>query len=343
MLRLSGSEQAELHRMAFSVRNKSLSNRVYFRGLVEFSNICVNDCFYCGIRKSNGNVRRYEMSPEEILATADIVAGNGITSIVLQSGERRDRRFIDSLVKTLTIIKDRYPHMGITLSAGEQERSVFEEFFAAGAERYLLRVETSDEEHYGRLHPPDMSFRNRVRCLEYLRETGFQVGTGVMINSPYQTVENLARDIMFLKSFDIDMCGMGPFIPHGETPFARYEYDAEKSLNLGLNMISVLRLAMPDINIASTTALETLSSEGRELGLLAGANVVMPQFSPAVNRREYMLYDNKPAGETPPDELMDTLKRKINAIGMVPEMEDRGDSRHFITRKAMATADKNKI
>ncbi|HPS87442.1 MAG TPA: [FeFe] hydrogenase H-cluster radical SAM maturase HydE [Spirochaetota bacterium] len=332
LLSLKGSEQIELHRKASEIRRDSVSDRVYIRGLIEFSNICENDCFYCGIRKSNNNVRRYELTPDEILGAVDEAASSGLTSVVLQSGERRDRRFISLVTDSLRIIKQKYPFMGITLSSGEQDRSVYEEFHKAGASRYLLRIETSNEEHYNRLHPGAMSFRERIRSLHDLRDTGFQVGTGVMINSPFQIPENLADDILFFQTLDIDMCGMGPFIPHSGTPLGKVEYSAEESFNLGLNMIAVLRIVMPDINIASTTALETLSPAGRESGLMAGANVVMPQFSPFSLRDSYTLYDNKPLGSEDNRGFLDSLKEKIKSLGLIPVTEDSGTSIHYIRR-----------
>ncbi len=338
LLTLRGVEQAELHKKASLVRRDTISDRVYIRGLIEFSNICANDCFYCGIRKSNKDVKRYELTSDEILGAADTAAESGLTSVVLQSGERRDRTFISLVTASLRLIKERYPFMVITLSSGEQDRKVFEEFYKAGAARYLLRIESSNEEHYNRLHPESMSYKERLQSLNNLRETGFQVGTGVMINSPYQTIENMADDILFFRTLDIDMCGMGPFIPHGGTPFGKFVYSAEESLNLGLNMLAVLRIVMPDINIASTTALETLSPAGRESGLMAGANVVMPQFSPFEHRGDYNLYDNKPAGSGDSSMYINLLKEKITALGLVPVIEDPGTSIHYIRRTDNVTA-----
>jgi len=331
-LLLKGSEQAELHKKASIIRRDTISDRVYIRGLIEFSNICVNNCYYCGIRKSNNNVRRYELAPLEILRAVDEAAAAGLTSVVLQSGERRDRSFITLVTDSLRLVKDKYPFMCITLSSGEQERSVYEEFRKAGAVRYLLRIETSSEEHYNLLHPESMSFRERIRSLNDLRDTGFQVGTGVMINSPYQTPDNLADDILFFRKIDIDMCGMGPFIPHSETPFGKVDYSPEESLNLGLNMISVLRIVMPDINIASTTALETLSPDGCESGLMAGANVVMLQFSPFSRRSDYRLYDNKSIGSENSRLFLDSLKDKIKLLGLIPVTDDPGTSIHYLRR-----------
>ncbi len=338
LLLLRGNEQAELYKKASIIRRDTISDRVYIRGLIEFSNICVNDCYYCGIRKSNKNLKRYELTPDEILYAVDGAADSGLTSVVIQSGERRDRAFISLVTASLRLIKERYPFMVITLSSGEQEREVYEEFYNAGASRYLLRIESSNEEHYKRLHPESMSFNERVKSLHDLRDTGFQVGTGVMINLPYQTIENLADDILFFRTLDIDMCGMGPFIPHSGTPFGNVDYSPEESLNLGLNMISVLRIVMPAINIASTTALETLSPDGRESGLMAGANVVMPQFSPFSRRGDYRLYDNKPIGSENSRIFLDSLKDKIKFLGLVPVTDDPGTSIHYLRRTENVTA-----
>lgn len=332
LLSLRGNEQRDLHSRASRLRNETVTSRVYIRGLIEFSNICVNDCYYCGIRKSNTLVKRYELSIDEISATVDDAAMAGLSSIVLQCGERNNSGFVDYVSDVIQAIKRKYPQMMITLSAGEQSAETYRRFFENGASRYLLRIESSDMEHYNMLHPASMSFKNRVRCLRDLKSAGYQVGTGVMINSPYQTIKNLAKDILFFREMDIDMCGMGPFIPHADTPLGGYDYDRDESLNLGLNMIAVLRLVMPDINIASTTALETLSPEGREMGIDAGANVVMPQFSPVENRNNYMLYNNKPVSEKPGIELVEMISKKIVSLGLMPETSDPGVPLHYKRR-----------
>jgi len=332
LLGCEGNEQKELHKKAVAVRNEHASNSVYFRGLIEFSNICLNDCLYCGIRKSNYKVNRYEHSVSDILSAVELITGSGITSVVLQSGERNDKHFREYVCQILEAIKNKYPEILITLSVGEQEKEIYRKFRELGVERYLLRIETSNEYHYNLLHPNKMSFSNRTRCLNDLKELGYQVGSGVMINSPFQTIENLAEDILFLRSQDIDMCGMGPFIPHSDTPFADTPFYPETALNMGLKMISVLRLVMPDINIAATTALEALSSKGRELGLEAGANVIMPQFSPQESRKDYFLYDNKPVGFTDYQQLIETLTQMCIRCGMTPDFTNPGSSAHFQRR-----------
>lgn len=333
MLKSENNEQNELHKKACLVRNKNATNSVYFRGLIEFSNICQNNCYYCGIRKSNTKVKRYELTVDQILMCVDSCYRNRITSIVLQSGERTDKEFTDFIFKIINEIKTKFPDIFITLSVGELPREIYEELFRLGVQRYLLRIETSDEQHYYKLHPDTMSFKNRLRCLNDLKEIGYQVGTGVMINSPFQKIENLADDILFFRDIDIDMCGMGPFIPHSETRFANYNYNREQSLNLGLNMISALRITMPDINIAATTALETISNCGRKLGLMAGANVIMPQFSPFSTRKEYFLYNDKPVGTEDDTDLINSLKQVCKESGMIPGFEDPGSSLHFQRRR----------
>lgn len=332
MLCFRGEEQIALHNRASDIRSASLSDAVYIRALIEFSNICGNDCFYCGLRKSNINMKRYELAPEEILSIADDVCDSGINSIVLQSGERRDRKFTSYVSYTLKLIKRKHPRMNITLAVGEQEREVYEEFYEYGASHYILRIETSDEEHYKKLHPQSMSYKNRLRCLHHLKEIGFQVGTGIMVNAPYQTLENLADDIIFFSLLDIDLCSLGPYIPHSDTPFGGIEFLPGETLNLGLNMISVLRIVMPDVNIASTTSLDTLSPDGRELGLAAGANVIMPQISSFAHRKEYTLSDENPRGAMEYRAFLKTLEDKIKHLGLTADCGESGGTHDYMRR-----------
>ncbi len=329
-LKAEGKEQKELHKKACSVRDKNILSNVYFRGIIEFSNECDNDCFYCGIRKSNDKVKRYSMTKGEILNAVKECADYG--SIVLQSGERRDKEFTDFVVDVVSSIKKLFPDIGITLCVGEQSREVYQKFFDARAHRYLLRIETSDEGHYSKLHPTEMSFENRKRCLIDLKEIGFQVGTGVMIGSPFQTVENLASDLEFFNDIDIDMVGMGPFISHEQAPL-KESTDKSENLNLGLNMISALRLMMPDINIASTTALQAVHPYGRELGLMAGANVIMPLVTPKKYRRDYQLYDGKPCIDESAKDCLGCIVKRVKSTGLHPVFHEWGDSKHFFNRK----------
>lgn len=332
LLCLRGIEQEALHSKASDIRNSIMNRTVYLRPLMEFSNICCNDCYYCGLRKSNVNVKRYELTPEEILSSVDDASDAGARSIVLQSGERRDRKFTSYVSYTLKLIKEKHPGMSITLAVGEQERGVYEEFYAYGASRYLLRIETSNPDHYRKLHPESMSYNNRMKCLHQLSEIGFQVGTGIMVNSPHQTLENLADDIILFSMLDIDICSLGPYIPHSDTPFGGIEYLPEETLNLGLNMISVLRIAMPDIYIASTTSLDTLSSEGRELGLIAGANVILPQITHSRQRNDFMQHENRIKGVLESRSLLKMLEDKIIHLGMTPDCGEPGKIKHYMKK-----------
>jgi biotin synthase len=331
-LQCRGKAQQSLHQHAVEVRNQTISNQVFLRGLIELSNQCINDCYYCGIRKSNSQVKRYALTDHQAMDAITAIHRIGISSMVLQSGERRDSEFIQGITTLIDKIKTAFPDMHITLSLGEQSKETYQQWFDTGASRYLLRIETATQDHYRQLHPPEMSFEYRKQCLTDLRKIGYQVGSGVMILSPLQTLDNLVADLRFLKEMDIDMCGMGPYIPHRHSPLKFPDYSAKKALNLGLNMIALLRLLMPDINIAATTALETLSSHGRELGLSAGANVIMPQFSPAENRPDYQLYDNKPCFTVDENQLILNLIAICQRAGMIAELKDPGTAKHFLRR-----------
>jgi len=332
MLCLRGDEQVALHNKASDIRKTNLHNSIYIRALVEFSNNCCNDCFYCGLRKSNKNIKRFELSPEEILAIADDASDAGINSIVLQSGERRDRKFTSYVSYTIKVIKEKHPRMCITLASGEQERGVYEEFYEYGASRYILRIETSNEEHFKKMHPESQSFKHRLQCLHDLRDIGFQIGTGVLVNAPYQTLENLADDIIFFSLFDLELCSLGLYIPHSDTPFGGIEYLPEETLNLGLNMISVARIAMPDINIASTTSLDTLSPDGKELGLTAGANVILPQLSFHSIFKDTGLSDNIPRGVMEYRLLLKNLEEKMKLLGFTPDICETADNRNYMQK-----------
>lgn len=323
-------EQAKLHASAALVRNENVGQKVYFRGLIEFSNFCENDCHYCGIRRSNANVERYSLEMDEILECIDFSARAGYGSVVLQSGQLQSKSFVDFVDKIVQKTKEKYPEMGITLSIGEQNRKTYKKLFDSGATRYLLRIETSNRDHYFKLHPEEMSFEKRKNCLLELKDIGYQVGTGVMIESPYQTVENLADDLVFFKENDLDMIGMGPFIPHSDTIFSGH---ATGRLETALNMISVLRLEMPDINIAASTALQAISPTGRELGLMAGANVIMPMVTPKKYRRGFLLYDGKPCQNESSKDCMRCIIARIKSAGLTPALGETGDSEYFKKRK----------
>lgn len=338
LLSITDSDLIEELRVAaenvlLNLRGKS----VYFRGLVEFSNICASDCYYCGIRRSNHEVNRYSITREQILTAAKWCAKQGFGSIVLQSGERQDQNFIDFVVEIVRDIKEEtkseyLPHgLGITLCVGEQTKETYQRFFYAGAHRYLLRIESSSPEIFSSIHPPSQKLESRIQCLNNLKEIGFLVGTGVMIGIPGQTIENLADDILFFQKIGADMIGMGPYIPHEQTPMAVYKEELnskyESSFLLSLKMIAVTRLVLRDVNIAATTALQALKYDGREHGLRFGANVVMPQLTPQEFRKEYMLYENKPCIDENAEQCKNCLTKRIQSVGREVAIDIWGDRR----------------
>jgi biotin synthase len=325
-----------LYERAYATKLKTVGNKVYFRGIIEYSNICTKNCYYCGIRRENQKNSRYEMSSKEVIEAGLWAFENRYGSVVIQSGERNDKQFVDKIkgiikeLKTLTSGK-----LGITLSLGEQSREVFEEWYVAGAHRYLLRIETTNPELYSKCHPSDHSMLKRLDCLRILKEIGYQTGTGVMIGLPGQTLSHLADDILFFRDFDIDMIGMGPYVIHQETPFSRYKdkVDHEENLQLSLKMIAITRLIMPDINIASTTALQAINPQGREMGLKAGANIIMPVITDIKYRKSYQLYNNKPCLDENSDMCKSCLEGRIATIGEEIGYSEWGDSPHFTGRK----------
>ena len=302
------------------VREKYYGKDVYIRGLIEFSSYCKNDCLYCGLRRSNRKAQRYRLTPQEILSCADQGYALGFRTFVLQGGE--DMHFTDELVTDLVRqIKQRHPDCAVTLSLGEREKDSYQMFFDAGADRYLLRHETADAEHYAKLHPDEMSWEHRMGCLRVLREIGYQVGCGMMIGSPFQTQECLLKDLRFLQEFRPEMVGMGPFIPHQDTPF--HDRPAGTLIDT-LRLLSIVRLMLPDVLLPATTALGTIHPMGREQGILAGANVVMPNLSPTDVRGKYLLYDNKICTGDEAAECVRCLQRRVEGIGY-QVVESRGD------------------
>lgn len=274
---------------AVAQRTKIYSHDIYLRGLIEISNYCKNDCLYCGIRRGNKSCERYRLTKEQILDCCGEGYELGFRTFVLQGGE--DPYFTDDvLCDIIKCIKERHPDCAVTLSLGERSRESYEKLRKAGADRYLLRHETACKAHYEKLHPKEMSFDNRMRCLQELKEIGYQVGCGFMVGSPFQTSGDIAKDLKFIEDFRPDMCGIGPFIPHHATPFADY---TAGTLEMTLYLLSLIRLISPNILLPSTTALGTIHPTGREKGILAGANVVMPNLSPTAQRKKYELYDNK--------------------------------------------------
>lgn len=303
--RLYAAEKAD------KARREVYGNSVYIRGLIEISNICRNNCLYCGIRGGNSKCERYRLTPEEILDCCDAGYDLGFRTFVLQGGE--DGYFTDEvLVPLIEKIKSRYPDCAVTLSLGERSFESYKKLRAAGADRYLLRHETADREHYGKLHPTEMSFDNRMECLKNLKALGFQVGCGFMVGAPYSSAKTLAKDLKFIEEFRPEMCGIGPYLTHKDTPFCDKE---NGSLELTLFLLSVVRLIKPDLLLPATTALGTIREGGREMGIKAGGNVVMPNLSPKIHREKYLLYNDKIATGVESAEGLDALKESMRAIG----------------------------
>lgn len=304
---------------ADEVRKEIYSNHVYIRGLIEIGNICQNDCFYCGIRKSNVNCERYWLTSKQILSCCELGYNLGFRTFVLQGGE--GILTADKVCELVSEIKLKYPDCAVTLSLGEYERTEYEQMYKAGADRYLLRHETADKEHYEKLHPSTLSFEIRIRCLYDLKEIGFQVGCGFMVGSPWQTPKTIAKDLKFIEDFSPDMCGIGPFIPQKDTPFRDFPQGTVKQT---LYLLSLIRLIKPNILLPATTALGSIMSGGRELGIKAGANVVMPNLSPESERKKYAIYDNKLSTDAESAENLEKLKLQIEAIGYKIDLS-RGD------------------
>lgn len=307
----SDTASTHLFEKADRIRRKMYSDKVYIRGLIEISNYCKNNCYYCGIRGANKNLIRYRLTKEDILYCCSEGYELGFRTFVLQGGE--DMCFTDKLIcDIVSSIKNAYPDCAVTLSLGEKDKKSYAAYKKAGADRYLLRHETADESHYRLLHPESMSLANRKECLFNLKELGYQVGSGFMVGSPFQTHENLLADLRFLQTLSPDMIGIGPYLPHNDTPFA----DKQKgSLSLTLRLISILRLMFPHALIPSTTALGTIDKNGRELGLKAGANVVMPNLSPTDVRKLYALYENKICTNEESAQSLAALKEKVENAG----------------------------
>jgi biotin synthase len=328
----------ELLYTADEVKKRELGNKVFFRGLIEFSNICAKDCLYCGIRKSNQNVGRYNLTDDEIISAAIFAYKQEYASIVLQSGELQSESFTRRIEELLKKIHHKTNgNLRVTLSAGEQTEETYKRWFEAGGHRYLLRIETSNPALYAKLHPSDgyHTHQKRLEALESLKKTGYQTGTGVMIGLPFQTTEDLANDLLFMKNFGIDMVGMGPYIEHADTPLIQHKnllLPLKERFILSLKMIAILRLLMPKINIAAATALQTINKMGREKALKAGANVIMPNITPGQYRDNYKLYDNKPCTDENADDCTQCLEARIAMTGYEIGYGEWGDSMHFKKR-----------
>ena len=308
------------HQLARECTEKYYGRGVYTRGLIEFTNYCKNNCHYCGIQRGNKEVERYRLSKEEILSCCEEGYRLGFRTFVLQGGE--DPYFTDEkIVEIVQAIKKAFPDCAVTLSIGEKSRASYEKYFLAGADRYLLRHETADKEHYQYLHPKELSWEHRMRCLQDLKDIGFQVGCGFMVGSPHQTAKTLAKDLYFIQEFQPDMCGIGPFIPQHATVFAK---ETAGTLQDTLFLLSLLRLIHPNMLIPATTALGTIDKRGRELGILSGANVLMPNLSPTAVRKKYLLYDNKICTGDESAQCRACLSRRMESVG-AHLLVDRGD------------------
>ena len=336
--KLSLSEPASLTALyaeANAIKTSVIGNKVFLRGLIEFSNICSKNCYYCGIRRDNKTINRYELSDKEVLVAVDFAWKNRYGSVVLQSGEQQSAHFTKRITRLLHEIKAYTNNeAGITLSCGEQTAATYKEWFRAGAHRYLLRIETSNKELFYKLHPDDdkHSFDNRLDAIRLLRDEGYQVGTGVMIGLPFQTIEHLADDLLFFQSMNIDMVGMGPYLEHSQTPLYQYRHlllPPEKRLELALKMVATLRLLMPDINIAATTALQVLHPEGREMAVLAGANIIMPNMTLPEFRPDYLIYEHKPGVGDDAALSKSKLEQNLQQAGIAIGYGEWGDSQHF--------------
>lgn len=309
-----------LYKNASEVRDNIYGKKVYIRGLIEFTNYCKNNCLYCGIRRDNKNAERYRLTKEEILECSNRGYELGFRTFVLQGGE--DLYYTDEMLcEIIKEIKNNHPDVAVTLSIGERSFESYKKLKEAGADRYLLRHETADKLHYEKLHPEEMSFDNRIKCLEELKELGYQIGAGFMVGSPYQTEENLASELIFLKKLNPHMCGIGPFISHKDTPFKN---EKSGTAELTLFMLGLIRLTLPNVLLPATTALGTIDPLGREKGIKAGANVLMPNLSPGSVRKKYMLYDNKICTGDEAAECLECLKNRIKTTGCEIEIT-RGD------------------
>ena len=333
--------QNALFDAAYELKSNLLGKVVNLRGLIEFSNVCTRDCYYCGIRKSNTVPCRYTMTIDEIVEAAELAGKYGYGSVVLQSGERSDAKFVAFVEEAVKRICELPYELGITLSCGEESLENYIRWRKAGAKRYLLRIESASEKIFSSIHPAESSFADRKAALLHLQEADFQTGSGVMIGLPGQSVEDLANDVDFFRQMDLDMIGMGPYIPQKDTPMGEIFADspgaAERRLVLTLRMIAVTRLVLRDVNIAATTALQAIDPvSGRERGILAGANVIMPNVGDVSRRRDYQLYNGKPSLDENSEEIRKKLTESLAAIGETPRFDGHGDPLHYFRRKHQA-------
>ncbi|MBS3806524.1 MAG: [FeFe] hydrogenase H-cluster radical SAM maturase HydE [Bacteroidales bacterium] len=338
LLKAEGEEKTRLFEASQMVKSQYVGKRVYFRGLIEFSNICSKNCYYCGIRKANQKAERYNLTDDEILDAVRFAYENRYGSVVLQGGELSSPAFtrrISGLLRRIQEISK--GTLGVTLSLGEQPEEVYREWLENGAHRYLLRIEASNRQLYQKLHPHDdiHNYDRRLESLKTLQEVGYQTGTGVMIGVPFQRWDDLADDLIFMRDFDIDMVGMGPYIEHKDTPLYPYRdqlASEEERFQLTLKMIAILRIMMKDINIAAATALQAIDPLGREKALKIGANVIMPNVTPGMYRNNYKLYENKPCTDEEAADCTNCLDVRISMVGDEIAYGERGDPKHFFKR-----------
>lgn len=339
LLKSEGEERTMLFKKSSEVKEKYIGKKVWFRGLIEFSNVCGKDCLYCGIRKGNKNVTRYSLSDEEILAAAKFAYDHRYGSIALQSGELESDFISDRIENLLHRIKDLSKgELGVTLSVGEHEPEVYKKWFDAGAHRYLLRVESTNKELYNKIHPDDSKhdFKRRLDCLKSLQDIGYQTGTGVMIGLPFQTLDDLAGDLLFMKEFNIDMCGMGPYVEHADTPLIKHTatlMPLKERFDLTLKMIAIIRIMMKDINIVAATALQAIDPIGREKAVKIGANILMPNITPGKYRDSYKLYDNKPCTDDSAEDCQSCLEARVTLADAEVIYGEWGDSQHYEKRQ----------
>ncbi len=337
-LKTTGKEQQELFAEANRVREKVIGKNVYFRGIIEYSNICEKNCYYCGIRKGNEKVNRYRMSLKEIKDCLDFIKRAKYGSVVLQSGELNTLSTKSFLLGLVDYVHTRYPDLGITLSCGEFSYTFLKKLKEAGAHRYLIRVETSVPELYKKLHPVTHSLANRIACMKDLKKLGYQVGCGNMIGLPGQTLDHIIADLKFFKEMDFDMFGLGPYVIHEDTPLSNkvvqkwWKANKEKIFNMTLNFIALLRITMPTCNIAAATALDVFDKQGRVMALKAGANVIMPSVTPNKYRNDYLLYQNKPCVDGHAHICAGCSVNKVRLAGLNPVLGVRGDAIHYIDR-----------
>lgn len=338
LLKAPHNNAQELFNYANDVKLRTIGNEVHIRGIIEISNICSKNCYYCGLRHENNNINRYSISDEEILQIIETAINVGYSSIVLQGGEIVNCKFTERIENLLKAIKQMSDgKLGITLSLGEQTPDTYQRWFQSGAHRYLLRIESSNPELYYKIHPKNEkhNFKNRLKCLESLKQIGYQVGTGVMIGLPFQTIEDLAKDLIFMREIDIDMCGMGPYIEQKDTPLYKYKSEIlleNERYNLAMKMIAVLRILMPDINIAATTSLQAINENGKFDAIASGANIIMPNITPMKYRSDYKIYDNKPINNDLTQKFLNELDWNISSISHKMILNGWGDSKHYKKR-----------